>query len=75
MELLPRPARPVTSRRPRTSGFSAWVKRDAELFAALEVARELGSSSSVNRAQRSWREHFRTMPTPVGRRGSRGRRR
>ena len=78
LALLPEPSRAEPRghrRRPKRSSYSAWVHRDAQLYAAIEVAEEIGDARQVDAARRRWREHFRTMPTPVGRRGGRGRRR
>lgn len=62
-------------RAPKRSSFSAWVHRDAELYAALEVAEDIGDARQIEQARRRWKEHLRTIPSTVRRRGGRGRRR
>ena len=42
------------------AAYSAWVQRDATLYAALQGARYIGDG--VDQALEAWREHARAMP-------------
>jgi hypothetical protein len=71
LEMLPRARRQGNRSRPQGPSFSAWIKRDAELHAALEVAEEIGDARQANAARRRWQEHMRTIPPVRRRRGGR----
>lgn len=50
--------------------YSKWVRRDAELWRALQAALEIGEPREIERCRASWKAHHKTMP-PAGERGKR----
>lgn len=72
LALLPAAPRPAHTPR-RREGFSAWVRREAELYRAVADAEQSGDARQLERARRRWRECMRQMPPSGGRRGRRSR--
>lgn len=60
----PRPHRARTQQ----LSWSEWVRRDAQLHAALEDARELGDEREIERAHQDWKQHMREIPRSTRRR-------